>query len=532
MGKDELTMKKALTRIVLTAALMAVIGVAVSSAQEREYEDYAYNPRVDRYLDAEVWTGHSDGDYYIGDGVVINFRVSRDAFVAIYSVDTRGRVNLLFPADPMQDNFVYGGVTHSIPSVDDDYDLVVNGPEGVEYLQILASRDRFPIPNWYHNSGLLYNGDDIYGYMDYLNSKHFVRYGGQQFAYDRAVIFVNEWEPYYYQPVYYPVYPSWAVAGNVYLDYWPGSSVYINGIFWGCTPLYIPRLVVGWHTITIYDHYGYCWESDVHISHYNTVVLNDRVIKTSASVNSKFAKVAKVGYRDPVKNGYPDFSTKSIKSGAIGPLSKTGNVAVTPQAGKRTPASSGKSVGYTNLPKKYTRGSTDMVKTTRGWEVDGASASYGADKGYKSSRSTGVFRGSSGTNAKDYSGSAVRKGYTGSNSKGSSSGSGYYQKKSGSSGGKTWTGSRHSSGSKSSGGTYKSGSSSSKSSGSYRSSGSSKSSGSSSRGVSKGSSKSSGSKSGSTYKGSGGSKSSGGSSKSSGSSGSSGKSSGGSKSKK
>ena len=147
---------------------------------------------IDRYLDVEIWTDHSDAEYYVGDNITVHFRVNRDAFVAIYSIDSRGRVSLMYPSDPAEDNFVRGGVTYSLPGPNDDFDLVVSGPEGMENLQIIASRERFPIPNWYNNSGLVFEGDDRHDYMDYLNERYFVRYAGQRFAFDRAVIFVDE----------------------------------------------------------------------------------------------------------------------------------------------------------------------------------------------------------------------------------------------------------------------------------------------------------------------------------------------------
>jgi hypothetical protein len=432
-------MKRTLSGIGLTVLLWAVIGGLSIPAQLKAQpsDDFDHVARIDRYLDAEVWSNHSDGEYYEGDNIVIKFRVNRDAFVAIYTIDTRGRVKLLFPADPGQDNFVYGGITNSLPGSDDDYDLVITGPEGLEHIQMIASPERFPIPNWYHNSGLLFDGDDYYDYMDYLNNSHFIRYSGQRFAYDRAVIFVDEWEEYYYRPVYYPDYPSWSVYGNMYVDYPWGSSVYINGYYWGIAPLYIPRLLVGWHTITIYDHYGYCWESDFHASRYNTAVFNSTVIKTSATVTSKYASVRKVGYRDPVKSGYPNFKAKSVRNSA----SVTGNK--TDVAGSKTVRGKSGSVSSTGesfvANKKYTRGSTKLVKTSRGYEVDAASASYTP----KSKRSS-YEASKSGTVSKSDRYSKTSKS---SDSKKQSSGesSSYYQKKSGSSA-KGWSGSSKSSG--------------------------------------------------------------------------------------
>lgn len=238
------------------AALVFLIGALAVSAQDYEgyYDDdydrdynrqsdndrYQERGQIDRYLDVEVWTDHSDAEYYEGDNVTVYFRANRDAFVAIYSIDSRGLVNLMFPYDPAQDNFIRGGVTYSLPGPDDDFDLVISGPAGIENIQIIASRERFPIPPWYNNSGLICDAEDRNDYMDWLNERYFVRYDGQRFAYDRAVIFVEEWEPSYFRPVYWPHYPSWALYGNVYVDYWWGSTVYVNGHYWGVTPIYIP----------------------------------------------------------------------------------------------------------------------------------------------------------------------------------------------------------------------------------------------------------------------------------------------------
>ncbi len=354
------------SKTVATATLMcfAVAGMVVAQDLQRDYDNdgnYLENIRIDRYLDAEVWTNHLDGDFHVGDNVVINYRTNRDAFVAIYSIDTRGRVNLLFPTEPGQDGFVRGGVTNYLPGPNDDYDLVVSGPEGVENIQIIASRERFPIPEWYPVSGLICDWDDRHEFLDHLNGRYFVRYGGQSFAFDRTALYVNEWEPTYYRPVYYPYYPSWTVCGNAYFDYPWGATVYINGIYWGCTPLYIPRIYVGWHTITIYDHWGYCWERDIHFSRYHTVVLNRDIIIPRPTVLSKYKEVRRVGYRDPVKHGYPKFKEKqSVMSKMPGVKSKT-------------TVTSGAKMDYTpSVNKKYLRGNAKLVATERGYETAGA----------------------------------------------------------------------------------------------------------------------------------------------------------------
>jgi len=434
-------------RMLVMTALGLVISAVPALSQDisRDYDDEEYlydeRARIDRYLDVEVWTNHSDGEYFEGDNIVISFRTNRDAFVAIYSIDSRGRVNLLFPSEPNQDNYIRGGVTYRLPGGNDDFDLIISGPEGVENIQIIASRERFPIPDWYPVSGLICDWDDRHDYMDYLNDRYFVRYSGQRFAYNRTSIYVNEWEPYYFRPVYYPVYPTWTVCGNVYIDYPIGATVYINGVYWGCVPLYIPRLWVGWHTFTIYDYYGYCWESDIHVTRYHTVVLGHKVIRTSPTVVSKYKEVRYAGYRSPVSNGYPKYKEKYkavVNSSAVS--SKTVVRGDLPGAKKTETILSG--------TKKYVRGSTKLIKTARGLETSGSV--YGVKKSLKQTKGSkarvsrsGRIRGSTSADSPGFSTkssvvggkakSSEKKNYLKSRSTSSSkTSSGYYQKKSGS----------------------------------------------------------------------------------------------------
>ncbi len=361
-------------KILLLATIAVAIVSSMGYAQNfvRDYEggedeyEYVDRVRIDRYLDTEIWTNQPDGEYYEGDDIVMKFRTNRDAFVAIYSVDSRGRVNMLFPSSSDQDNYIQGGVTFSIPDARDEFDLVVTGPEGVENIQVVASRERFPIPDWYPNSGLICDWEDRADYMDYVNNRYFVRYEGQRFAYDRTVIYINEWEDDYFRPVYYPHYPSWTVYGNAYIDYPIGGTVYVNGIYWGCAPLYIPRLYVGWHTISVYDPYGYAWESDIHVLRYSTVVLDRTVIRPSRGFSSKYKEVRSAGYRDPVVYGYPDYKTKVTQITSVSKAKAGVSGSVT--TGKKT-----KQQDVVFKPtRKYMRGDAKLVKTERGYESTAA----------------------------------------------------------------------------------------------------------------------------------------------------------------
>lgn len=367
----------------LALALLLVVMVAVPIAAQnlqRDYDsDHDYNDqdiyverlKIDRYLAVDIWPNHDDGEYYIGDRVALLFRANRDAFIAIYSIDSKGRVNLLFPSAPDEDNFVYGGVTYSVPGDDADYNLVVTGPVGVENIQIVASRERFPIPDWYEMSGLYCDWDDRLEYMDYLNANYFVRYSGQRFAFDRTALYINKWEPDYYRPVYYPHYPSWTVCGNVYIDYPYGATVYIDGVYWGCAPLYIPRVYVGWHTLTVYDRWGYCWESNVHVSHFHTVVLDRQIVNPRPGVASKYKEVHSVGYRNPASHGYPEFDKTKF---SVARVDAPGSGSAKPTAGTRSKGA--RTDGFTpSASKNYVRGTTEVIKTDRGVQTAGLTRS-------------------------------------------------------------------------------------------------------------------------------------------------------------
>lgn len=365
-----------LALLVLTVPAINAQDLQRSDDDNQDYgQDRDYNrgdrTRIDRYLDAELWTNHSDDEFYIGDNIVLNYRVNEDAFVAVYSVDSRGRVRMLFPSDPGDDNYVRGGVTYRLPSGNDNYDLSVSGPEGTESIQIIASRERFPLPDWYRG-GLQSDASDRDEYMDWLNTEYFVRYDGQRFAYDRVRIYVNEWEPDYFRPVYHPVYPHWSVCGNVYFDYPWGASVYIDGIYWGCTPMYIPTILVGWHTFTVYDPWGHCWENDVHIVRNHTVILDRTVIFPRATVVSKYKEVRRIGYRDPVTNGYPNFhqviANKTVLSGG-------GRITASTPLTRERLEQLDKS--YTPQPKRYARSVVPIEKTDRGWEAKGVGDNSG-----------------------------------------------------------------------------------------------------------------------------------------------------------
>ncbi|MGB5107589.1 MAG: DUF4384 domain-containing protein [Candidatus Zixiibacteriota bacterium] len=231
-----------LTALVATMAIFFATSVAsAQSTMRRSYDD----------LDVDIWTDKDDGsNYYEGDNIIIYFRASRDCFVTIYDLDTRGNINLIFPAEPGDNNFIQGDEIYMIPDQGDDFDFTLEGPPGNETIQIVASTSEYVVPDWRGPRSVY---DDDWGFKyDGDNDDFIVRVNRQYFpeevsAYDNVSFYVAP--RYYYQPEKSDCYGD---CGQVYIDYPNGCEVFVNGVFYGYAPLYVPSIYLGRHRVTVY----------------------------------------------------------------------------------------------------------------------------------------------------------------------------------------------------------------------------------------------------------------------------------------
>lgn len=89
-----------------------------------------------------VWT--SGGDLHRrGDRVQLYYRTERDAYVTVFRIDTDGRVQLLFPRYPGDENYGYGGATYSVANHDRSSAFYVEDYPGVGYIFAVASSEPF-----------------------------------------------------------------------------------------------------------------------------------------------------------------------------------------------------------------------------------------------------------------------------------------------------------------------------------------------------------------------------------------------------
>lgn len=245
-----------------------------SGGMVRNYDDsHGVKHRVVKYpyLDVEVWVDKGEGaTYYPGEDIKVYFQASGDCYVVIYNIDTRGYVNLLYPLDGRDDPYVEGGRVYKIPDRLDDYDLTVDGPEGVEYIQAVASLEPLDLPNFpgaYSYEGEIYayqlDGEDPFEFMAEVNAE----IARSDYASDVCIFTVEYQHPewYYWPRVVYVDRPVDIYWGGAYFGYPWGVEVWIDGVFYGITPITIPALVMGRHYVSFWFHGCWIWRDWFHV---------------------------------------------------------------------------------------------------------------------------------------------------------------------------------------------------------------------------------------------------------------------------
>ena len=91
----------------------------------------------------EIWTDRGDDPYASSQGVRVHFRTEQDAYVTILRIDTDGRVRVLFPREPWQDNFARGGRDYEVPGRDSRDAFYIDDSPGVGYIFAVVAGDAF-----------------------------------------------------------------------------------------------------------------------------------------------------------------------------------------------------------------------------------------------------------------------------------------------------------------------------------------------------------------------------------------------------
>ena len=127
-------------------------GVASGLRKSQQQEERQLTPVARKLIDVEIWLNKQCGSaFYPEEKVKIFFKTDADGYVTLYDIDTRGNVLVIFPNEDNPDNFVRAGQSFQIPAQQAGYDLIVEGPEGIEYIEALSSVD--PYYHWNYSQG-------------------------------------------------------------------------------------------------------------------------------------------------------------------------------------------------------------------------------------------------------------------------------------------------------------------------------------------------------------------------------------------
>jgi hypothetical protein len=206
-------------------------------------------------MGVDVWTDRGkDAVYEPGEPVEIKVRVSTDAYVLVYDIDSEGYVRVLYPYEQGR-GFVEGRHTYRVPPYESGLQLVVQGPVGQGYIVAVASREPFDTLPWYlrpydpQAEGVGYVGDEE-DQEEVLSDGRIV--GDPFVAMERirrkvlyepndSDAFATAYTSYYvHQPVRYPRYLCNDCHRPGYWAWWDGWDPYYTScsafhfrVYWG-----------------------------------------------------------------------------------------------------------------------------------------------------------------------------------------------------------------------------------------------------------------------------------------------------------
>ncbi|HTG83238.1 MAG TPA: DUF4384 domain-containing protein [Gemmatimonadales bacterium] len=89
-----------------------------------------------------IWLNQQD-PYRTGEPARVFFKTNIDAFITVLRVDTDGKIRVLFPVEPWEDNYARGGRTFEVLGRSQDEAFRIDDPAGVGYVFAVTGPDPF-----------------------------------------------------------------------------------------------------------------------------------------------------------------------------------------------------------------------------------------------------------------------------------------------------------------------------------------------------------------------------------------------------
>jgi len=265
----------------LTLAALAIAAIA-SQARADEYRYRGANSP-----DIDIWTNKGEGaTYYYGEDVAIYFRAERDCYMVVYDIDPSGNVNILFPTNYYNSPYVEGDRVYRIPDYYSDYTLEVSSRSGTEHIFAVASYDYINPPDFMQYIDYDYGNPDYYEDGYFITKKRgdtddFVHYVNDRivngpYSVSHTRFYVESTYRHHRHYRYWDYDPYYVGSVWVGCNY-PGSEIWIDGIYYGIAPILIPRLIFGQHWVWVY-YGGYpCYQSYFYLSSSDRYYIDVRV---------------------------------------------------------------------------------------------------------------------------------------------------------------------------------------------------------------------------------------------------------------
>ncbi|SMB95556.1 DUF4384 domain-containing protein [Deinococcus hopiensis] len=137
--------------VLVSLGLAAALGTAqAQNSPKITSQSIIVNPVVSP-LKVSVWTskdttGSKTPVYVAGDRITLNVKTTQDAYVYLFNVDQKGRINLILPNKfSSGENFVKANTTKSFPDKNDKFTFDIAGPAGLNKVLALASKSELDL---------------------------------------------------------------------------------------------------------------------------------------------------------------------------------------------------------------------------------------------------------------------------------------------------------------------------------------------------------------------------------------------------
>lgn len=211
----------------------------------------------------QIWTNR-DEVLHRGDKLKVYFRTDVDGYVSVFRIDTDGRIRVVFPVGPWDDNYARGGARYQVDPRDDGYTFRVDDYPGQGYLFAIASLDPFLYTRYVRNDHWDYRmigtegrvaGDPYVAIYDVIDAIVPADYA--DYSYDVVPYFVEEHYDYprflCYSCHAYAAYPYWDPYAHscarfrivIYDDpyYYPARTYYATRVVYRRPVVPVPRYV-------------------------------------------------------------------------------------------------------------------------------------------------------------------------------------------------------------------------------------------------------------------------------------------------